>query len=148
MGGRIMSAMDHAQSARRPRGRFALIIMALAGLVFVGSVAIKPNQMEVTDPIGAALDPVVEAVQTTTTMEAPTDVAVAAVEGATDAAEEASPVDWAMIGSALTFLFTGIGAVSGIIFGWRNDRRRERLASLREKELVLEIERLRGQVAA
>ncbi|MBX3481022.1 MAG: hypothetical protein KF842_11535 [Caulobacter sp.] len=147
-----MSTMDYAESARKPRRRGALIIMSLACLVFVGSVVIRPAQQEETHPLQAAIDPVVEAVQAAPIEEGPAETAVAAAQGAAqgaaDAAQEASPIDWAMIGSALTFIFTGLGAISGLIFGWRNDRRRERLAELREHELRLEIARLRDQVAA
>lgn len=147
-----MSAMDYAESARAPRRRGALIIMALASLVFVGSAAIKPGQIERTDPLRAAIEPVVEAVQAAPPEQGAAETAAAAAQGAaqgaSDAAQEASPVDWAMIGSALTFLFTALGALSGVVFGWRNDRRRERLAELREHELTLEIARLRGLGAA
>lgn len=49
-----------------------------------------------------------------------------------------------MIGSALTFVFTGLGALAGLVFGWRSDHRMDRLAALRERELELEIARLRA----
>ncbi|HYE44364.1 MAG TPA: hypothetical protein VEA44_01185 [Caulobacter sp.] len=139
-----MSAMDYAVQARAPRGRAALVVMALAGLVFVGSAAIKPSQALPTDPVAAAVDPVIAAVETAPAESAPADIATAAVAGVSAAAEEASAIDWAMIGSVLTFVFTGIGAVAGVVFGWRNDRRKERLADLRARELELEIERLRA----
>lgn len=139
-----MSAMDYAVQAKAPRSRSALMMMALAALVFVGSAAVKPGQALQTDPIAAAVEPMSAAIESSPDALVPGDIAAAAVEGAGDAAEEASPIDWAMIGSALTFLFTGLGAISGLVFGWRSDHRKERLAALRERELELEIARLRA----
>ena len=135
-----MSAMDYAVQSRAPRSRTALVVMALAALVFVGSAAVKPGQALQTDPVAAAVEPVSAALESSSDIFVPGDIA----QGAGDAAQEASPVDWAMIGSALTFLFTGLGAISGLVFGWRNDNRKERLAALRERELELEIARLRA----
>ena len=144
-----MSAMDYAELARAPhqaqRGRrTAPVVMALAALVFVGSAVVKPGQALPTDPVAAAARPVTQALESNPDAIAPAEVAAAAVEGAGEAAQEASPIDWAMIGSALTFVFTGLGAISGLVFGLRNDRRKERLAVLRERELELEIARLRA----
>lgn len=139
-----MGAMDYAVQARAPRGRLAPAVMALAALVFVGSAAVKPNQSLETDPVAAAVEPVTAAIDSSPDAILPTEIAAAAVEGAGQAAEEASPIDWAMIGSALTFVFTGIGTISGLVFGWRSDHRKERLAALRERELELEIARLRA----
>lgn len=148
-----MSAMDYAERARPPqparrRGRTAPVVMALAALVFVGSAAVKPGQDLPTDPIAAAVEPVTQAMEGDPDAIAPGErlgeVTAAAIEGAGEAAQEASPIDWAMIGSALTFVFTGLGAISSLVFGWRSDRRRERLAVLRERELELEIARLRA----
>jgi hypothetical protein len=139
-----MSAMDYAEHTQAPRGRTALVVMALAALVFVGSAAVKPGQALQTDPVAAAVEPVTAAIENSPDLLVPGDIAAAAVDGAGEAAQEASPIDWAMIGSALTFVFTGLGAISGLVFGWRSDRRRERLAALRERELELEIARLRA----
>eukprot|EP01030_Chromulinospumella_sphaerica_P017422 gene17422-17250_t len=139
-----MSAMDYAVQSRAPRSRTALVVMALAALVFVGSAAVKPGQALPTDPVAAAVEPVSAAIESNPDVLVPGDIAQAAAQGAGDAAQEASPIDWAMIGSALTFLFTGLGAISGLVFGWRNDHRKERLAALRERELELEIARLRA----
>ena len=142
-----MSAMDYAVQAKasgRGSGRSALVMMALAALVFVGSAAVKPGQALQTDPVAAAFEPVSAALDSSPEALLPGDLAVAAVEGAGQAAAEASPVDWAMIGSALTFVFTGLGALAGLVFGWRSDHRMERLAALRERELELEIARLRA----
>jgi hypothetical protein len=134
------------------KGRAGLVIMLLAGFVFVGSVVIKPAQPEPTDVVAAAAAPMVEAVQApageTTVPEQAGDIAAAAVEGAGDAAREASPIDWAMIGSAVTFLIGAIGALAGVFFGWRNDRREERLAELHAREIEMEINRLRSLQAA
>ena len=139
-----MSAMDYAEHTRAPRSRAALVVMALAALVFVGSAAVKPGQALQTDPVAAAVEPVTAAIESSPDILVPGDIAAAAVDGASDAAQEASPIDWAMIGSALTFVFTGLGALSGLVFGWRSDHRMERLAALRERELELEIARLRA----
>lgn len=139
-----MSAMDYAREDRAPPGKTAFVVMVLAGLVFVGSAAIKPSQALPTDPVAAAVEPVAKAVEASVAQPAPADIAAAAVEGATAAAEEASAIDWAMIGSVLTFVFTGLGAVAGVVFGWRADARKERLADLRARELELEIQRLRA----
>ena len=133
-----MSAMDYGVSARAaPRGRTVLVVMALAGLVFVGSAAIKPSQLQPTDPLAAAVDPVVQAVERSADQPAAADLAVATVEGVTAAAEEASPIDWAMIGSVLTFVFTGLGAIAGVVFGWRADQRKERLSMYAIKKWLL-----------
>lgn len=139
-----MSAMDYAVQAKRSRGTFAPMMMGLAAVVFIGSAAIKPTQPLETDPVAAAVEPVTQALEANPDMIAPAEIATAAIDGAGEAALEASPIDWAMIGSALTFLFTGIGAISGLVFGWRSDHRKERLAALRERELELEIARLRA----
>lgn len=139
-----MSAMDYATQTETPKRRTAPVVMALAALVFVGSAVVKPGQALPTDPVAAAVEPVTQAIESNPEAIMPTEVAVAAVEGVGEAAQQASPIDWAMIGSALTFLFTGLGAVSGLVFGWRSDRRKERLAILRERELELEIARLRA----
>ena len=139
-----MSAMDYVEQARAPKRRTAPVVMALAALVFVGSAAVKPGQALPTDPVAAAVEPVTAALESTPDVVAPAEIARAAVDGAGEAAREASPIDWAMIGSALTFVFTGLGAISGLVFGWRSDRRKERLAALRERELELEIARLRA----
>ena len=139
-----MSAMDYAVQTGRPHRHVAPAVMALAALVFVGSAAVKPTQSLETDPVAAAVEPVTAAIEASPDAIAPAEVAAAAVEGAGEAAQQAYPVDWAMIGSALTFVFTGLGAVSGLVFGWRSDRRKERLAVLRERELELEIDRLRA----
>ncbi len=139
-----MSAMDYAVHSRAPRSRTALVVMALAALVFVGSAAVKPGQALPTNPVGAVVDPVTAAIESSPDLLIPGAIAQAVVDGAGDAAEEASPIDWAMIGSALTFVFTGLGALAGLVFGWRSDHRMERLAALRERELELEIARLRA----
>lgn len=139
-----MSAMDYPVQAGRSRGHVAPAVMALAALVFVGSAVVKPGQTLRTDPVAAAVEPVTAAIEASPDTLVPGDIAQAAVDGAGEAAQEASPIDWAMIGSALTFFFTGLGALSGLVFGWRSDRRKERLAALRERELELEIARLRA----
>lgn len=139
-----MSAMDYAVQASKPQRHLAPAVMALAALVFVGSAVVKPTQPIETDPVAAAVEPVTQIMDSNPGVIVPGEIAAAAVDGAGEAAQEASPIDWAMIGSALTFLFTGLGALSGLVFGWRSDRRKERLAALRERELELEIARLRA----
>jgi hypothetical protein len=143
-----MERLETEETGRRPRGRLVLVVMALAGLVFVGSAAIKPSQAVPSDPVAAAVEPMAAVVHDTPAEAAPGEIAAAAVEGAGDAAQEATPIDWAMLGSAATFLLSGVGALAGLVFGWRNDRRGERLATLRARELELEIARLRGMGAA
>ena len=146
-----MSVAASAETRRGPRGRLGLAVMALAGLVFVGSLAMKPAQVETTDPLAVAVEPVVQAVEAAPAQDGATatgQIASAALEGATDAAKEASPIDWAMVGSALTFVLTALGALSTLIFTWRSDRRYERLTELRARELELEIDRLRAAGAA
>lgn len=139
-----MSAMDYAVQSRAPRSRTALVVMALAALVFVSSAAIKPGQALPTDPVAAAVEPVSAALESSPDVFIPGDIAAAAAQGAGEAAQQASPVDWAMIGSALTFVFTGLGAISGLVLGWRGDHRMERQAARRERELEREIARLRA----
>lgn len=39
---------------------------------------------------------------------------------------------------------TAQAVLSGLVFGWRSDQRKAWLAALRERELALEIERLRA----
>ncbi|NBU28070.1 MAG: hypothetical protein EBS42_07620 [Caulobacteraceae bacterium] len=146
-----MSMAANAETRRGPRGRLGLAVMALAGLVFVGSLAMKPAQIETTDPLAVAVEPLVQAVEAAPAQDGATatgEIAVAAIEGAADAAQEASPIDWAMVGSALTFVLTALGALSTLIFTWRSDRRYERLTELRARELELEIDRLRAAGAA
>ena len=146
-----MSMTANSDPERRSRGRLALLVMAMAGLVFAGSLAMKPAQVETTDPLAVAVEPVVQAVEAAPAQDGATatgEIASAALEGAADAAKEASPVDWAMIGSALTFLLTALGALSTLIVTWRSDRRYERLTELRARELELEIDRLRTLGAA
>ncbi len=146
-----MSVAASAETRRGPRGRLGLAVMALAGLVFVGSLAMKPAQIETTDPLAVAVEPVVQAVEAAPAQDGATatgEIAAAAIEGAADAAQEASPIDWAMVGSALTFVLTALGALSTLIFTWRSDRRYERLTELRARELELEIDRLRAAGAA
>jgi len=146
-----MSVAASAETRRGPRGRLGLAVMALAGLVFVGSLAMKPAQIETTDPLAVAVEPLVQAVEAAPAQDGATatgEIAVAAIEGAADAAQEASPIDWAMVGSALTFVLTALGALSTLIFTWRSDRRYERLTELRARELELEIDRLRAAGAA
>lgn len=141
-----MTAMSEENRKGPPRGRTALVIMGLAALVFAGSLAIKPAQVIETDPLATAAAPVEEALAAAPPGEAPppAEVAAAAADGLAQAGEEASAIDWAMIGSAATFVLSGLGAIFGIVFGWRADRRKERLARLRERELELEIARLRA----
>jgi len=139
-----MMAMNQDNERPAPRGRTALLVMGLAALVFAGSLAIKPAQVIATDPLATAAAPVEDALAAVPEGEAPppAEVAVAAADGLVQAGEEASAIDWAMIGSAVTFVLTGLGALFGIVFGWRADRRKERLARLRARELELEIARL------
>ena len=87
-----MSAMDYAVQAKAPGragGRSALVMMALAALVFVGSAAVKPGQALQTDPVAAAFEPVSAALDSSPEALVPGDLAVAAVEGAGQAAAAA-----------------------------------------------------------